>query len=276
MTAGKGSLPQADRPPTTARRPPRPRRSGSPVPLRLSVLDVSPIPSGSTAAEALRHTLDLARLADALGYTRYWLAEHHNSAGIASSAPEVMIGHVASVTSRLRVGSGGVMLPNHSPLKVAEWFRVLEALHPGRIDLGLGRAPGTDGLTAFALRRSREAMAVDDFPEQLAELLGYLGEDLPAEHPFSQIVAVPQGVPMPPVWLLGSSDFGARAAAAYGLGFAFAHHINPSFALPALRLYREGFKPVANLPAPQAILGVSVITAPSDEEAEHLAASLDL
>src|SRR5277367_1819441 len=147
---------------------------------RLSVLDVSPVASGSTSSDALRNTLDLAKLADALGYSRYWLAEHHNTPLIASSAPEIMIGHVADVTSRIRVGSGGIMLPNHTPLKVAETFHVLEALHPGRVDLGLGRAPGTDSLTALALRRSREAVYSDDFPAQLAELLAFFGDDFPA------------------------------------------------------------------------------------------------
>jgi luciferase family oxidoreductase group 1 len=240
-------------------------------PLRLSVLDVSPVSSGSSSAAALRNTLDLARLADDLGYVRYWLAEHHSSALIASSVPEVMIGHVADVTKRIRVGSGGVMLPNHAPLKVAETFRLLEALHPGRIDLGIGRAPGTDSLTAFALRRSRQALAADDFPEQLGELLAFLSDDFPSDHPFRAITAMPAGVETPPIWLLGSSDYSARVAAVLGLGFAFAHHIHPEPAVEALRLYRENFRPSAHFAAPRSILAVSVICAETDERAEKLA-----
>src|SRR5580693_9275408 len=172
---------------------------------RLSVLDLSPVPEGHTSAEALRNTLDLAKLADDLGYTRYWLAEHHNTPLIASSAPEIMIGHVASVTRSIRVGSGGIMLPNHSPLKVAETFRVLEALHPGRVDLGLGRAPGTDPMTALALRRSREVVGADDFPQQLDELLDYLHGRQPKSALFQRIRAMPDDVEPPEIWILGSS-----------------------------------------------------------------------
>lgn len=245
-------------------------------PVRLSVLDLSPVPSGSSSAEALRNTLDLARLADALGYTRYWLAEHHNTTLIASSSPEVMIGHVASVTKRLRVGSGGVMLPNHAPLKVAETFRMLEALHPGRVDLGLGRAPGTDSLTALALRRSRAALTADDFPEQLAELLSFFSGDFPADHPFRRVRAIPQDVETPEIWLLGSSDFSARLAAELGLGFAYAHHINPVTAIAALQLYRERFRPSDYLTAPRSLLAASVVCAETDPLAEELASSADL
>lgn len=254
---------------------------------RLSVLDLSPVASGSTSRDALQKTLDLAQLADALGYTRYWLAEHHNTPLIASSTPEVMIGHVASVTRRIRVGSGGVMLPNHAPLHVAEAFRVLEALHPGRIDLGLGRAPGTDTLTALALRRSREALSAEDFPQRLEELLAFLGFTLPhhdgesdgvfAEgHPFQQIRAMPDDVEPPEVWLLGSSDFSSQLAAQLGLGFAFAHHINPLPAVRALREYQDNFRPSDFLAQPKAILGVSVICAETDEKAELLARPLEL
>ena len=243
---------------------------------RLSVLDLAPVSAGSTSAEALRRTLDLARLADSLGYTRYWLAEHHNTALIASSAPEVLIGHVASVTEHLRVGSGGVMLPNHAPLKVAETFRTLLALHPGRIDLGLGRAPGTDSLTALALRRSRAALTADDFPAQLEELLGFFGGGFPEDHPFRRIRAVPEDAGAPEVWLLGSSDFSARLAAEQGLAFAFAHHINPHPAVEALRLYRERFRPSAQLAEPRALLAVSAICAETDERADELARPADL
>jgi luciferase family oxidoreductase group 1 len=244
--------------------------------LRLSVLDLSPISSGSNAVEALQNTLDLARLADALGYTRYWVAEHHNTAFIASAVPEVMIGHIADVTTNMRIGSGGVMLPNHAPLKVVETFRTLEALHPGRIDLGLGRAPGTDPLTAFALRRSREAMAANDFPEQLAELMAFFSGEFPADHPFRRITAIPSGVPAPEIWLLGSSGFSAQLAAELGLAFAFAHHINPAPAVEALRIYRERFRPSENLSEPRALLATSVICAETDERADELARSMDL
>ncbi|HXJ17133.1 MAG TPA: LLM class flavin-dependent oxidoreductase [Candidatus Polarisedimenticolia bacterium] len=243
---------------------------------RLSVLDVSPVPSGSSSADALRNTLDLAQLADALGYTRYWLAEHHNTPLIASSVPEVMIGHVAAVTRRIRVGSGGVMLPNHAPLKVAESFRVLEALHPGRVDLGLGRAPGTDSLTALALRRSREALSADDFPAQLDELLGFLDGGFPDNHPFQRIRAMPDDVPMPEIWLLGSSDFSAELAARLGLRFAFAHHISPWPAVGALRFYSSQFRPSPKLAQPESILAVSVLCAETDERAEELAKPLEL
>lgn len=244
--------------------------------VRLSVLDLSPVASGSTSSDALRNTLDLARLADEAGYTRYWLAEHHNTQLIASSTPEVMIGHVASVTKRIRVGSGGVMLPNHAPLHVAEAFRVLEALHPGRIDLGLGRAPGTDSLTALALRRSREALSAEDFPQRLDELLAFLNGGFPQNHPFESVRAMPDDVPPPEVWLLGSSDFSSALAAQLGLGFAFAHHINPLPAVRALRAYQEHFRPSMQLARPQAMLAVSVVCAETDEKAELLARPLEL
>jgi luciferase family oxidoreductase group 1 len=251
--------------------------------VRLSVLDLAPVPSGGTAAGALRDTLDLARLADGLGYTRYWLAEHHNTPLIACSAPEVLIGHVAGVTSRLRVGSGGVMLPNHAPLHVAEAFRTLEALHPGRIDLGLGRAPGTDPLTAFALRGARGSRGADDFPEQLADLLAYLTEGrhesretVPGFRASVDITAVPDGVAPPEIYLLGSSDFSARLAAERGLGFAFAHHINPGPAVESLWLYHERFRPSPFLSAPRSLVAVSAVCADTDAEADVLARSADL
>ena len=244
----------------------------------LSVLDLSPIDSGSSSGQALQNTIKLAQLADRLGYTRYWLAEHHNTSMLASSTPEIMIGHVAQATARIRVGSGGVMLPNHSPLKVAETFRVLEALHPGRIDLGIGRAPGTDPRTALALRRSREALRADDFPEQLAELLAFAGEGegFPGDHPFRTVQAVPTDVHLPPIWLLGSSDYSAQAAASLGVGFAFAHHINPSFAVPAIQLYRTLFEPSEWLKESRAILTTSVVCADTDERAEELTSSMAL
>lgn len=242
----------------------------------LSVLDLSPIPNGADAGQALRNTIDLARLTDRLGYTRYWLAEHHNIPGLASPTPEIVIGAVARETTHLRVGSGGVMLPNHAPLKVVEQFRVLEALYPGRIDLGIGRAPGSDQLTALALRRSREALTADDFTSQLAEVLAFATDSFPENHPFRAVRAMPVGVPLPPIWLLGSSDYSARVAAAVGFGFAFARHINPHGAAAVMQLYREQFSPSEGLAAPRTILGLSVICAETDARAEELAASVDL
>ena len=218
----------------------------------LSVLDLSPVVAGSTEAQALHDTVALAIEAERLGFHRYWLAEHHGGAMVASSSPEIMIGAVAGATSRIRVGSGGVMLPNHTPLHVAEQFKVLEALHPGRIDLGIGRAPGTDQLTAYALRRDAEKMDADDFPQQLGELLGFAGaRPWPANHPFRQVRAAPTDVPLPPVYLLGSSAFSAQVAAANGFGFAFAAHIAPDLAVDVLRLYRERFRPSRGVPRAQ-------------------------
>lgn len=238
----------------------------------LSILDVSPVPAGSTEAQALRNTLDLAQLADELGYHRYWLAEHHGGALVASSSPEVLIGQVAQVTEQIRVGAGGIMLPNHSALRVAEHFKVLEALHPGRIDLGIGRAPGTDQLTAFALHRSREALAATDFPEQLAELLAFAGtREWSEDHHFAPVRAAPVETTLPPIFLLGSSDYSAQLAASAGFGFAFAAHINPFPAIEALRAYRAEFKPSPEWPEPYAILAHSAICAPTDEEAQTLA-----
>jgi luciferase family oxidoreductase group 1 len=244
--------------------------------LPFSVLDLSPIPAGSTARDALRNTIDLAQHAERLGCRRYWLAEHHNTASLASSAPEVLIGHVAAATSTIRVGSGGIMLPNHSALHVAEAFKLLEALHPGRIDLGIGRAPGTDGLTAYALRRSREALTAEDFPDQMHELLGFLGDGFPDDHPFGRITASPAGVEPPDLWMLGSSDFGGRFAARLGIGFAFAHHINPGPAIATMRAYRAAFRPSRHRAQPATILAVSSVCAATDDDAEELAATVDL
>ncbi|MBV8745277.1 MAG: MsnO8 family LLM class oxidoreductase, partial [Xanthobacteraceae bacterium] len=190
----------------------------------LSVLDLSPVIVGGSGPTSLKNSLDLARLADRLGYTRYWVAEHHNLPSIASSAPEIMIGQIAAATHNLRVGSGGVMLPNHAPLMVAERFRILEALFPGRIDLGIGRAPGTDPITSIALRRRQQADTDDDFLERFQELLLFAQDGFPEGHPFRQVHAMPSDVPLPPIYLLGSSDYSAEVAAAIGAGFAFAHH----------------------------------------------------
>jgi luciferase family oxidoreductase group 1 len=246
------------------------------VTVPVSFLDLTPIQNDSSARDALRQAVELAQLADHLGYHRLWYAEHHNTAGLASAAPEIMIGHIAAQTGDIRVGSGGVMLPNHSPLKIAETFRLLEALFPGRIDLGLGRAPGTDTMTALAMRRSRQALGGDDYPEQLAELIAYDDESFPEDHPFRGIQAIPFDVKLPPLWLLGSSGFSAQLAAQTGLGFAFASHINRAAAIPALRAYREEFVPSSRFPEPKAILAVSVTVGETAEQAHDLAKINDL
>ncbi|GAA1701007.1 LLM class flavin-dependent oxidoreductase [Fodinicola feengrottensis] len=242
----------------------------------LSVLDLAPVGAGRTSAQAVRDTIELSRHAERLGYLRYWLAEHHSMPGIASSAPAVLIGAVAAATTTIRVGSGGVMLPNHPPLVVAEQFGTLEALHPGRIDLGLGRAPGTDPNTARALRRSADPLSADDFPQQLGELLAFFGGDFPADHPYAPIVATPGRGNQPAMWLLGSSGYSAQVAGILGLPFAFAHHFSAQNTLPALRLYRERFQPSEVLKEPYALVAASVVGADNDERAEYLAAPLAL
>ena len=244
--------------------------------IALGVLDQSPIREGGTAAEAIADTLRLARAAERLGYARYWLAEHHNSSGLACAAPEVLIPRVASVTSRIRVGSGGVMLPHYAPLKVAEQFRMLETMFPGRIDLGLGRAPGTDGRTAAALAQGPAAPGAERYPRQVADLLRLLRDDpgeLPAGHPLEGVRAQPLGPTAPEPWLLGSSLDSAATAAEQGLPFCFAHFINAEWAGEALALYRRLFRPSRWLAAPRASAGVSALCAGSDEEAERLAMS---
>jgi len=242
--------------------------------LRLSVLDQSPIAEGSSGAQAMRNSIDLAQLADRLGYRRYWVAEHHGTPMLAGASPEVLIGQIAAATSRIRVGSGGVMLPHYSPLKVAETFSMLSGLFPGRIDLGIGRAAGTDPTTAFALQRDRRATAPDDFPEQLAELLAYLDDRLPAGHPFARLATTLPGRPeAPDVWLLGSSPQSGLWAAELGLPYAFADFIHPVGAAIAAR-YRAEFVPSERLAAPRVIVAASVICADTDAEAERLAASV--
>lgn len=240
------------------------------MPLPLSVLDLTPIESGSSSAVALRNSVELAQTAERLGYTRFWFAEHHNSLGLASGSPEVMVAHVANQTTTLRVGTGGVMLPNHAPLRIAEVFHLLEALHPGRIDLGLGRAPGTDTLTAFALRRSEEAIRTDQYSGLLAELLALDTHTFPEGHPFEAIKVTPADVSLPPIWLLGSSDYSAQLAAQVGMGFSFAAHINGPVAVPAMLTYRQQFTPSAQWPEPHAILAVSVVVGETAEHAEEL------
>ena len=242
----------------------------------LSVLDLIPISAGSGSSEALRNSLELAQHAESVGYSRYWLAEHHNSDMLASAVPEIMIGQIAAVTQKMRVGAGGIMLPNHAPLKVAESFKLLEALFPGRIDLGLGRAPGTDQLTVLALRRSRAALAADDFPDQLDELLAFLTSRAKHGEPLARIEAMPNDVAFSDVWLLGTSTFSAQLAAQLGLSFAFAHHIHPEPAIEAMTLYRREFQPVAGMAKPRALLSVSAICAEFEYEAEEVASSSEL
>jgi luciferase family oxidoreductase group 1 len=239
----------------------------------LSVLDQAPVPEGSTGADALHNTLDLAALTDRLGYHRYWVAEHHGGPMLASASPEALIGPIASATRRIRVGSGGVMLPHYSPFKVAETFTVLAALYPGRIDLGIGRASGTDPLTTFALQRDRRQASPDDFPEQLAELLAYFEDALPEDHPFHRLSAMLPGRPaLPDVWLLGSSPQSAIWAGQLGLPYAFADFINPG-GKEIAALYRQRFTPERECSAPRTAVAAWVLCAPTEEEAQHLATS---
>jgi len=235
------------------------RLAGSP----LSVLDLAPVATGSSVGQALRNSVDLARHVERLGYLRHWVAEHHNMPGIASSAPAVLIAHLADATTTLRVGSGGVMLPNHAPLVIAEQFGMLEALHPGRIDLGIGRAPGTDQVTAWALRRNLDPSS-EDLPTQLAELRAFFAGTYP------RINAVPGRGNEPAIWLLGSSDFSARLAGELGLPFSFAHHFMPQNTEPALAIYRRSFRPSQALAEPYAMIGVAVVCAEDDERARWL------
>jgi luciferase family oxidoreductase group 1 len=242
----------------------------------LSILDLSPVSAGSSGAQALHNSLDLARLADGLGYVRYWVAEHHNLPAVASSAPDIMIGQIAAITKNMRVGSGGVMLPNHAPLMVAERFKVLEGLFPGRIDLGLGRAPGTDPATSYALRRRQDISDEDDFLERFQEMMLLENRGFPAGHPFHNVQAMPADVRLPPIYLLGSSDYSAQLAGQIGAAFAFAHHFATFPADEAMRLYRDSFRPSASHDKPLAILGTQVMCADTDEEAERLALTYDL
>ncbi len=235
----------------------------------LSVLDLSPVTQGGTVAQSLVNTLDLARHAERLGYKRYWLAEHHNMPGIASAATAVVIAHVAAGTSTIRVGAGGIMLPNHAPLIIAEQFGTLSALYPGRIDLGLGRAPGTDMLTAQALRRNLDA-SVDNFPRDVVELMAYFEPAAEGQ----RVRAFPGEGEKVPVWILGSSLYGAQLAAMLGLPYAFASHFAPAEMERALELYRSRFEPSAHLEKPHVMLGLNVVAAPTDDEARYLFSSL--
>jgi luciferase family oxidoreductase group 1 len=243
----------------------------------LSILDLSPVTTATPGAQALRNSLDLARFADGLGYTRYWVAEHHNLPTIASSAPDIMIGQIAAVTSHMRVGSGGVMLPNHAPLMVMERFKVLEALFPGRIDLGLGRAPGTDQITSLALRRRQDTQGEqDDFLDRFQEMMLFESNGFPPNHPFAKVTAMPSDVKLPPIWLLGSSGYSAELAAAVGAGFSFAHHFSDFPPEIPMLNYRNKFKPSAWRQTPYAILGVAAICAETEAEADRMASSADL
>ncbi len=246
--------------------------------MKLSIIDQSPVPAGFTPADALRNTIELARLADRLGYNRYWIAEHHAIEALASPAPEILIARVAAETVDIRVGSGGVLMPHYSPLKIAETFRTLHALYPGRIDLGVGRAPGSSALESYALQRDRtQQQSAEDFPQQLLELLAFLNCDFPASHPFSRIRVSPDMPGGPQVWLLGSSLWSASAAAQIGLPYAFAHFIDPRPTRAAIEHYRAHFKPgKPGLRAPQTILAPGVICARTDDEANRLLMSARL
>jgi luciferase family oxidoreductase group 1 len=238
----------------------------------LSVLDLSPVGASSTPRQAILDSVALASRCDALGYTRYWVAEHHSMANIATSAPEVLIAHIAATTSRMRVGAGGIMLPNHNPLRVVEIFRTLEALHPGRIDLGLGRAPGTDPVTAAALRRG----PADDPNDRLAELLAFANATFPDGHPYQNVVPMPSDVSLPTIWMLGSTLEGASIAASLGMRYAFAGHFAMRNAKAAMAWYRDRFKPSPGLDRPYAMLAVTVVCGEDEEEAERMAAPIRL
>jgi luciferase family oxidoreductase group 1 len=242
------------------------------MPIPLSVLDLFPVGVHTQPSDVIRRSVEVARTAEVCGFTRYWIAEHHNMPNIATSAPEVLIAHLANATQRIRIGAGGIMLPNHTPLRVVEIFRTLEALHPHRIDLGLGRAPGTDPITAMALHRSED----HDVDERLQELLAFERGTFPPDHPFSRITPMPSDVRLPPIWMLGSTLAGATIAASIGVRYAFAGHFAMRFARQALPLYRARFKPSEELRAPYAMLAVTVICGDDDEHAQRLAAPMRL
>jgi luciferase family oxidoreductase group 1 len=245
--------------------------------ITLSVLDQSPVSEGFTPADALQNTIELARFADKLGYERYWIAEHHAIVTLASPAPEILIARIGAETFGIRIGSGGVLLPHYSPLKVAESFRMLHAMYPGRIDLGIGRAPGGGGLEAFALRRDRsDRIQNDDFQEQLLELLAFLHHEFPAEHPFARIKVSPDMPGAPDVWLLGSSMWSSNVAAALGLPYAFAHFISSEETSAALEHYRSNFRPSKYLSKPRAIVALGAVCADTDAEAKRLYTSTRL
>jgi luciferase family oxidoreductase group 1 len=242
--------------------------------MRLSILDQSPVINGFTPADAVRETIKLAKAAEEFGYHRYWLAEHHNMRGLADPCPEILLGAIGAATSRIRVGTGGVLLPYYSPVKIAEIFRMYEALFPDRVDLGIGRAPGGDMLTAKAINPV-SFYANDAFPQQVADVVGWLDDDLPDDHPFKSVRAMPTGAGSPEVWLLGSSDYSGALAAHLGVRFAFAHFINAHGGDGVSRAYRDTFRPSERETRPYSIACVFVICAQSEEEAERLAAPID-
>ena len=249
----------------------------APQKLRLSVLDQSPVPAGSTPTDALNNSLSLAQHVDRLGYTRLWYSEHHAMDLLACTAPEILIARAAAATDRIRLGSGGIMLPHYAPLKVAEVFRTLHAIFPNRIDLGIGRAPGGGQLEAYALRRTRQGQQADDFPQQLVELRAFLHpERFPADHPFRHIRVAPDAPGAPDIWLLGSSTWSAVTAAREGLPYAFAHFFSPIATRQAIEYYQQNFQPSPDRSTPEATLAIGVICAPTQEEAEHLHASVRL
>lgn len=242
----------------------------------LSVLDQSPVRAGGTAAQAIAESIELAQFCERLGYHRYWLAEHHNSDGLAGTVPEILIARIAAATSSMRIGSGGVMLSHYSPLKVAETFRMLETLYPGRIDLGIGRAPGSDQRTAQALQHGPGALPIEYYPAQIADLLAYLGPGLSSDHPFAGVRAMPAGPGVPEFWILGSSDQSAAFAAHFGSAFSFAHFITERMGPEIMQAYRDAFRPGTINPAPRGSIGVFVLCADTEAEAQRIAASRDL
>ena len=244
--------------------------------LRLSVLDQSPVAEGSTPAEALQRSIELARLVDGLGYTRFWMSEHHAMETLACTAPEVLLARIGAETRQIRIGSGGIMLPHYAAFKVAEQFRTLLALYPGRVDLGIGRAPGGGAVESLALRRERRVQPVDDFADQLSELLAFLDDDFPPQHPFAKVRVAPDSPGAPDVWLLGSSLWSAAAAAEFGLPYAFAHFFSPIATRQAVESYRRSFTPSVHREAAEAMIAVGVIVAPTEEEAAYLHSSVRL
>ena len=244
--------------------------------LRLSVLDQSPVPAGSTPGQALKNSIELARLVDGLGYTRFWMSEHHAMDTLACTAPEVMLARIGAETERIRIGAGGIMLPHYTPLKVAECFRTLHALYPGRVSLGVGRAPGGGPIEALALKRERKTKMLDDFPEQVSELLAFLGHAFPAGHPFAGIRVSPEMPGGPDVWMLGSSMWSAAAAVEFGLPYSFAHFFSPVHTRAAIETYRRSFSASAYRSEPEATVAVGVVCAETQEEAEFLASSVRL
>jgi luciferase family oxidoreductase group 1 len=244
--------------------------------IKLSVLDQSPVPMGSTPGQALQNSIALARLVDSLGYTRFWMSEHHAMDTLACTAPEVMLARIGAETKRIRIGSGGIMMPHYTPLKVAECFRMLHALYPGRVDLGIGRAPGGGPIEALALKRDRKTRMPDDFPEQVTELLAFLGHSFPTEHPFAGIRVSPEMPGGPDVWMLGSSMWSAAAAVEFGLPYSFAHFFSPVHTRAAIETYRRGFSASAYRREAEATVAVGVICAETQEEAEFLSGSVRL